>query len=396
VTNEFIIPDKGQPTLAQRPMTCLVVVPSLIRAGAETQAIDLANGLAASGHTIHLCSFEPQLDQRGRISDAVQFHHVRRDWKYDLSLIDRLAQVIDQKRIDVVQGVLQFATLIAWLAAKRSHTKPPVVAAVHTTINRGMKEELQDRLLYSRMLKRLPAVVFVCEHQRRHWIGKYPDLRPTSTVVHNGVDPNRFLRDNFTESATKLRARLGIPEQAFVFAAIAAFRPEKGHRILIDAFAHTSGDSFLVFAGDGDLRQKMESYATEAGLKDRTRFLGNIPDTRPLVAASNATVLASTAVETFSMAMLESMAMRVPMIAPRIGGLPEAIDDRETGLLFPIGDSLALTRCMKFVLHKPSEAERMGRSAERKVTECFSLVQMVHETERVLRRALESVGPEQS
>src|SRR5688500_18358576 len=129
-------------------MRCLIVVPSLKRAGAETQAIDLANGLSLSGHVVHLCSFEPQLDQQGRLLDAVTFHHVRRKSKYDWALIRAVTQLIDREEIEVVQGVMQFAALIAWLAARRSARRPPVIAAVHTTINRSAKEELQDRLIY--------------------------------------------------------------------------------------------------------------------------------------------------------------------------------------------------------------------------------------------------------
>lgn len=381
-----------QPRPAPHTMNCLIVVPSLIRAGAETQAVQLANGLAARGHCVHLCSFESELGLRGRVSDEVQFHHLQRKFKYDLSLISRLARLIDRERIDIVQGVLQFATLIARLAAGRSDSKPPVVAAVHTTITRGLKDELIDRLLYRRLLRRLPAIVFVCENQRDHWISKYPELTPLSTVVHNGVAPESFRRDDFAKSAQHLRTNLCIPEDACVFACIAAFRIEKGHKILIEAFSKIAGNAYLVFAGDGELRAGIEAYAAAAGLTARTRFLGNIEDTRPLVGASNATVLASTAVETFSMAMLESMAMSVPMIAPRIGGLPEAIIDGDTGLLFPIGDSSALACCMQYVVKQPPEAVRMGRSAEQKVAQHFTLAKMVAGSERVLRDTLTATG----
>ncbi|MCZ6680910.1 MAG: glycosyltransferase, partial [Candidatus Poribacteria bacterium] len=156
----------------------------------------------------------------------------------------------------------------------------------------------------------------------------------------------------------------------------------------IEAFSQVQGNAYLVFAGDGELRPIMESYAAAAGLNRRTRFLGNIPDTRPLIAASNATVLASTAVETFSMAMLESMAMGVPMIAPRIGGLPEAIIDGDTGLVFAIGESSTLASCMRSVVERPSAAARMGASAELKVTQSFTLEKMVRGSERVFQEVL--------
>ncbi len=376
-------------------MNCLIVVPSLHRAGAETQAVDLANGLAANGHSIHFCSFEPQLAQRSRISEQVFFHHLLRESKFDLSLIDRIALLIDEHRIEIVLGVLKIAVLTAWLAAKRSKIKPPVVAGVHTTINRGLKNEILDRLLFRKVFARLPAIIFVCENQRDHWVRKYPELKIKSFVVHNGLEPERFRRADFVDSGRQLLRALNIPQDAIVFACIAAFRPEKGHRILVDAFSHVKGNAYLVFAGDGDFRGSTEILATEIGVRERTRFLGNIEDTRPLIAASTSTVLASTAVETFSMAMLESMALGVPMIAPIIGGLPEAIVDGDTGLLFSIGDVSALASCMQTIVDEPAASMRLGLSAQRKVTQSFTQDTMVEGTERVMKIALrKSLGKE--
>lgn len=369
------------------PLRCLILVPSLIRAGAETQAVELANGLAARGHSIHLCCFERKLDQRERVSDAVQFHHVLRNSKFDVSLPERLARLIDAERIEVVQGVLQFATLLALLAARRAKAKPAVVAAVHTTLNAGLKQELQERLVYNRVLRKLQAVVFVCNHQKEHWIRKYPALEGLSAVVHNGLDPRRFRCDEFVASGRQLRAELGIGREQVVFSCVAAFRPEKGHRMLLDAFSRAGGESCLVFAGDGPLRASAEALASRYNLEGRTRFLGNIPDIRPLIATSTATVLAS-ATETFSMAMLESMAMGVPMIAPRIGGLPEAIVHEETGLLFPVGDASALADQLRRVVLNPAEAARMGGLAQRAVQEHFTLAEMVAGTERILSEAV--------
>ena len=90
-------------------------------------------------------------------------------------------------------------------------------------------------------------------------------------------------------------------------------------------------------------------------------------------------------VETFSMAMLESMAMRVPMIAPRIGGLPEAILHSETGFVFDVGNTEGLTQCLQSVIDNPELAVRMGVAAEEKVKRCFSQEQMVEGTEKVFR-----------
>ena len=365
-------------------MRCLIVVPSLRRAGAETQAVDLANGLARLGNSVHLCSFEPQLDQRERLAGTVIFHHILRKWKYDWSVVSGLAEVIDRERIDVIQGVLQFATLVAWLASRSSKRKPPVVAAVHTTMNRGLKEEIQDRLLYRRLLRQLPSIIFVCQNQRDHWVRKYPELGPLARVVHNGLDVSRFRREEFIEAAARTRIDLGIPDGVPVFSCIAGFRPEKGHDLLVRAFAEADSAGYLILAGDGELRPAVEAAVKDAGLAARVRFLGNVDDVRPLIVASTATVLASTAVETFSIAMLESMALGVPVIAPRIGGLPEAVKPGQTGLLFDIGDVDQLARCIECLSNDPDNAAAMGESARILVSDAFTAEAMVVKNASVL------------
>lgn len=365
-------------------MKCLIIVPSLIRAGAETQAVDLANGLSKLGHEIHMCTFERQLDQRHRLVDAVTFHHFQRLRKYDFLLVKSISDLIDIEKFDVVQGVLQFATLIAWLASIRSVSKPPVIAAIHNTRNRGIKLELQERIIYRRVLRRLPAVVFVCNFQRSFWESKYPELQALARVVHNGVESSRFRRNDYLAASQKLRSDLGIPKKAFVFGCIAAFRPEKGHKLLIEAFSRLAGDTFLLLAGDGSERRKVEIDVRKRGLADRVRFLGSVAEIKPVIVACDATVLASTAVETFSMAMLESMALEVPVIAPRIGGLEEAIVNNKTGILYPIGDTAALAAGLRMVTAFPTAAREMGAAASTKVKKAFSFEKMVEKNERVL------------
>lgn len=369
-------------------MKCLIVVPSLRRAGAETQAVDLANGLSVRGHTVHVCSFEPQLDQAKRLNESVRFHHVRRKSKYDLSFVGAITTVIDREQIDVVQGVMQFAMLFSWLASVRSARRPPVVAAIHTTVNRNLKEELHDRILYRRILRRLPAVIFVCEHQRAFWVAKFPELESIAQVVYNGVDPGRFIRQEFEDAARALRDKLGIPTEDFVFACIAAFRPEKGHQYLIDAFSKQEPRVHLLLAGEGERMSATRELVRTAGLEDRVHFLGGVQDVRPVIVASNATILASTAVETFSMAMLESMALQVPMIATAIGGLAEAILEGETGLLCAPANPGELAARMRSMVSGAVDAGKMGRAAAELVSRRFTLDRMLTGHEAVLADAV--------
>lgn len=366
-------------------MRVLILVPSLMRAGAETQAVDLANGLATRGYTVTLCSFERQLDQRDRLVGSVRFRELRRSSKYDAALVRDVARIIDSQSIDVVFGILQIAVLVAWAAAGLSRRGPPVCAAIHTTVNRDRKQEFQEKFLYRHVLRRVAAVVFVCNAQKSYWVDKYPELTSLSHVAHNGIDADRFSRSAFSDEARRFRSQLDIPEAAFVFTSIAAFRPEKGHQLLVSAFSEIDSESHLVLVGDGPLRSAVERQIQSLGISERVHLLGIIDDIRPIVVASDATVLASTAVETFSMAMLESMALGTPMLAPRIGGLPEAIEDGVTGLLFDIGDVSALSALMRRAVADRAGMERMGLAACDRVRSRFSLASMVQRYEDVIR-----------
>jgi glycosyltransferase involved in cell wall biosynthesis len=370
------------------PINLMIVVPSLVRAGAETQAVDLANGLAKRGHHVHMCSFEPQLNQRVRLNEKVEFHHFRRKSKFDRELVASLARLIDATSVQLIQGVMQYASLYAWRASMKSALQPVVMATIHTTKNVGLKEELQDRLIYRHMLRKLPRILFVCQNQRSHWVQKFAELEQKSEVVYNGVDPVIYQREAHIAQALGLKEHLNIPENALVFSCIAAFRREKGHELLLEAFATLPPEAHLILAGDGICRPHIEQLVQQAGLTHRIHFLGNVPDVRPVIVASDATVLASTAVETFSMAMLESMALGVPVIAPDIGGLAEAIEHGKTGFLFRVGDTKALSACLIEAARDRTCLAQLGEYAAARVLERFSLETMVSGTEAIYHDVL--------
>jgi glycosyltransferase involved in cell wall biosynthesis len=369
----------------------LLIVPSLRRAGAETQAVDLANGLSANGHDVSLFCFEAELDQRDRLLPEVKFFRDQRRRKYDFAFVKSLAAILDREGIEIVHGVMQFSSLVGWLAIQQSRSKPLLISAIHTTENRGLKEELHDRCVFRWILARSSAVVFVCEYQRAYWMHKYPGLKQHSWVVYNGVDSKKYDPDPWRSDTHQLRQQFKIGEGDFVFSCIAAFRPEKGHHILIEAFEPLANEALLMLAGEGQLRPTIEQLVRQKGIGDRVRFLGNIADVRPLLAVTDSTVLASTAVETFSIAMLESMAMGVPMIAPKIGGLQEAIIDGETGLVFEIGDKSELASKMRYLTENRVEAQSMGGAGREKVGIRFTIESMVKETEELCVKLLDQL-----
>jgi len=365
-------------------MRCLMIVPSLRRAGAETQVVALANGLAELGHEIHLLTFERHLDLCNRLLPVVWHHTCRRRWKYDFGYTHEIARIIDREGIEVIHTTLQFALLAGWLGRMQSTRKPPLVASLHTTISRNRKEDRQVRWFYRQLLRRCASIIFVCENQRDYWVHRFPELMPISKVVHNGIPLHHYDPQSWKEVGRRLRDELCIPAAATVFGCLAGFRPEKAHHLLIDAFSHLAGEPYLILAGDGPLRKAISNLVIERSVARRVHFLGEVSDCRQVIAASTATVLSSITVETFSMAMLESMAMGVPMIAPAIGGLAEAIEDGESGLIYPPGDEGALSRSMSCITDEPAQVEVMGKHARAVIMLRFSEDKMVGKTEGIL------------
>jgi glycosyltransferase involved in cell wall biosynthesis len=368
-------------------MPALFLTPDLRRAGAETQAVDLVNGIDPGRFAKTLFTFGNNRDQ----ADRIETQHVRhiffpRAFRLDPRPVFQMARRIRRDRTAVLHCTLQISTFFGWAARELSGRRPPLVASIHTTKNLSPREEAFDRRLYRRVLGACARVIFVCRGQRDHWVRKFPSLARNAEVVYNGVDPDWYDPAPFVEKGAELRKSLGIPADAPALACVAGFRPEKGHRFLVSAFAGLSGAPYLLLAGEGENRRAVAEQVAAEGLGDRVRFLGAVADVRPVLAAADLTVLASTSVETFSMAMLESMSMETPVIGTRLGGFAEAVKDGETGAVVPPGDVAALRRALRiYLIDKDFESRRrMGQICRRRVRNRFSRERMIQETEKIL------------
>lgn len=377
--------------LFPRPIKVLFVLPSLVRAGAETQVVNLVNGLDPACFEKHLFVFEHQLDQLDRVDrERLQFCHSPRQHRFDIAPAIRLARLIDEQYIDIVHCSLQIALFMSWLAIQLAKRKPRLVFSLHTTVNRNRRDELFDRLLYQWLMRSCDLIICVCKAQETYWQEKYPFLYRRTKVVYNGVDAEWFNPETVSALGTQLRARHGVPENAFLACCIAAFRPEKGHRYLLNAFKQLSDihpHTYLMLAGDGPLREEMGSLVQQMGLTERVVFLGAIADVRSVLMASDVSIIASTA-ETFSMAMLESMAMGIPMVATDIGGTREAILDRTIGLLVEPGDATQLAEALSWMRVNNEQRLAMGIAARELVVQRFTGEMMLSETVSALSSVL--------
>lgn len=366
------------PAAAGKPLRLLIVVPSLKRAGAETQAVELANGLVKAGQAVWLFTFERETALRSRLDKGVQFMSVPRKHKYDFAPIRALARVIADSSIDVVHSVMEFSGLVAWLAIRLSRKSPKLVIAIHTTERKGIKEWLQDNLVYRFIFKRADQVLFVCKAQQSYWGQRFPSLRNCSTYIYNGINHDLQSESSNERHAELRRMALGISAEDFVFCCVAGLRPEKGHHLLLKAFSQLQLKAFLIIAGDGPLRGSLEQEAERLGISSKVRFLGEVKGVSQVLCASDVMVLPSLA-ETFSLALLESMSNGVPVIATKVGGAAEAICDGVDGFICPPRDLNGLAALMGSVVEDRANLKKMGALAREKVRNRFTHTTMVAE-----------------
>lgn len=159
------------------------------------------------------------------------------------------------------------------------------------------------------------------------------------------------------------------PGRHFLYAG--RLTPIKGVDVLLEAVRDLPGTDLLV-AGEGRSRADLEAQARSAGM-DHVRFLGFQEDAEleRLVRSSICTVLPSVGYETFGLAALESLALGRPVVASRIGGIPEVVDDGVDGFLVPPGDAGALRDRMRWLARHPDRAMEMGATGRRKVESSF-------------------------
>jgi glycosyltransferase involved in cell wall biosynthesis len=158
---------------------------------------------------------------------------------------------------------------------------------------------------------------------------------------------------------------------------------------LVEAFARaTEGtEAELVLVGDGPARAEACERARKLGLGARVRFLGERDALPELLSPADVFLLASSE-ESFGLSALEALSCGVPVVATAVGGVPEVIRDRETGLLAPADDLAQYAERIRELLFDPERARAMGRAARDDVLARFARDPVVDRYEELYRRVL--------
>jgi len=219
-------------------------------------------------------------------------------------------------------------------------------------------------------------------------------MRPECiTVIENGIEPLAIGVLGVAHRA-QLRAEIGVPEGGLLLLTTGRLTIQKGHTVLLDAIAQLKldrQDLLFAFAGEGVQRPALEAKAVHLGIENRVRFLGLRHDVDELLLAADIFVQPSLW-EGLSLAMLEALLSGSPVLATRVEGVVDVIQDGKTGLLVPPNDAPALAAAIRALIADPDLRARLGRAGKTHVQRHYSVKRMADDYEALIQHMWKKVG----
>lgn len=343
------------------------MVQSLGPGGSERQLALMARYLDRCRFEVRVACFRCQGIRAGELRAAgVPIVEIPLRSLRDRSLLAatrRLLACLRAQQIDLVHTFDAPSTLFGVLLARAVRT--PVVLA-----SQRAHRELSPSWL--RHLLRLTdqmtdAIVVNCEFLKRHLVEDEKVSAERIRVCYNGLELDRFSPEGRGKPAEFAPARL-------VVGTVCVLRPEKGLDVLVEAYArlrHAFPDVVLLVVGDGPVRESLLRQAAQLGLGESFQLLPAQSEVAGLLRAIDIFVLPSRS-EALSNALMEAMACGCAVVATRVGGNPELVEDGKTGLLVAPGDAGELASALRFLVENGPARARLAESAATFVRSRFS------------------------
>jgi glycosyltransferase involved in cell wall biosynthesis len=328
--------------------------------GGQTATDDLARALHAAGHDVQAL-FAGAPPSAPRHPYPVRWVRPRaRPWALALALAHAVREQTRQRRFDVIhttgfEGGLIRAPVprVATLHSPELPEWRPPSPARPLRLLRYLRAHVGPAL-ERRCLRAAAATVFVSDHSRRRAAERGYPVRE-GVVIPNGVDPETF------------RPEAGSRAQRPTILFVGRFDDQKGIDVLLDAWRGLQEAADLRLAGTGWREDRYREQARQLGLRS-VHWDGHVARERlpELVRRAWAVVLPSR-YENFPLVLLEAMACGVPVVATRVGGIPELVTDGVEGLLVPAEDAPALREALAAIVRDGARASGMGARARRRI-----------------------------
>ena len=351
--------------------------------GAEKMLMSLADAARTRAYRPVMC-----LLQEGWLADESRrcgypTHVIPLQRTIDVPWVRRACRMLAAERVDLIHShefaMNTYCTLLSAIAGR------PCITTVH---GKNYSSGRWHRRAAYRAVARRTRMIAVSE-DIKEFLATDVGIPPSRiTTITNGIDTQRYAAAPSLRAA--LRTELGLAADQPVIGCVGRLEPVKGHTHLIQA-ARAMREKYpravFVLAGQGSLREALEREVQTLGLGECVRFLGYRNDVSRLLAALDIFVLPSLS-EGLPLALLEAMAAGVPVVASRVGGIPEVIRDGNNGLLATPGDPGSFAEKLCVLLDRPAFAHTLGATARALVTDRFGLSAMADAYDALYRQLL--------
>lgn len=298
---------------------------------------------------------------------------------FDPLAVLRLLRLYHRYCPDIVHTHSSADSWMASTAAKICLRRPWVVRTRH------LSASFNNRLIYSFMADK---VITVGDSTRRYMVREKAIPEDRVMTIPTGIDLAEFDPE---KNQGDLREELGIPPGVPVYGTVAVFRRLKGHQFLLDAtpeIVQSVPGAKLVLAGEGPQENNLRKAIREKGIVEAVIMPGFRADVARVLNTLDVFVFPSLA-EALGTAILEAMAMKKPVVASRVGGIPEIVKEGRTGYLVDPEDSGALAGKVVYLLRNAEVRRKMGSEGRQFVEAHYDNRLMVHRLEKLYRELVE-------
>ncbi len=358
--------------------------------GSGVVASELAMALAARGDEAHVISYA--LPTRVRLTERLYYHEVVVPRyplfeypPYSLALATTIVEVARHQGLDLVHVHYAVPNAVSAVLAREILRPQPlkVVTTLHGTDVTlvGNDPSYLETTRYG--IVQSDAVTAVSEALRQVTIEQL-GIENDIHVVPNFIDPERYERAKGSPGAR----RWAKPDEK-VIVHISNFRPLKRVLDVVAVFERVRRrrPARLLLVGDGPDRHRVEQYCRDHCICDAITFIGNLPVVEEVLVGADLFLLPSET-ESFGLAALEALSCEVPVVATRVGGLPEVITDGETGFLRPVGDVEGMAEAALNLLEDNVLRRRFGEAGRAAAVERFNESAIVERYRTIYQQVL--------
>lgn len=376
----------------------LYVIDNIEFGGGERVFSQIIRGLNKERFSVLVASNPGGIFEKKLAEVGIKINPVRMTNRYNLGIISRLKKIIKTKDVRIVHSQGGRADFFSRIAAKIAHV--PITVSSMAMLVEGYDVSILRKSLYvliDRWTERWVNKFTVLSEAMRRSLIEIHKIPPENIVkIYNGIEIEEYNPDHKELRNKKLEVRreLGLKNDVPVIGAIGRLVWQKGFEYLIRAAPEVlkkCPEARFLIVGEGPLKNKLILTGEKLNVADRIIFTGFRSDIKEILASIDVLAMPSL-LEGLPMVLLEAMAMAKPIVATRIDGITEVLENSKTGLLVPAENSHALAEAIVGILNDKAKANFFGQNAREVAKKKFSVKKMVEQIELAYEKLLHEKG----